>query len=436
MSGVVAIRRETKSTWERRAPLIPDAVRQIVSSSEVEILVQPSARRVFADKEYVRAGAKVTTELGDAKVILGVKEVPPELLQPETAYMFFSHVIKGQPYNMPMLQRLLDLKCTLIDYEMVTDDQGRRLIFFGRFAGLAGMIDTLSALGQRLQAEGRRTPLVQIEPAHTYESLEDARAAVRAAGDAIESEGMLEPIVIGVAGYGNVAKGAREIITELPAREVDPKDLPGLADSVTTPARNVYFSVFKEEHLVKPINSEGAFELNEYYQHPERYEGVFEKHLHHLTVLVNCIYWDERYPRLVRLHDVQELWSEGDSPRLRVIGDLGCDIGGAIECTVKTTEPGTPTYVYHPETGEISNGVDGHGPVVLAVDILPSELPREASEAFSHVLTPFVRSLASTDWSVKLENLAIPDELRRAIITHSGELTPDYRYLQAHLDRK
>jgi alpha-aminoadipic semialdehyde synthase len=247
---------------------------------------------------------------------------------------------------------------------------------------------------------------------------------------------MLEPIVIGIAGYGNVARGAREIISELPAREVAPKDLPGLADSVTTPARSVYFSVFKEEHIVQPIDEDATFELDDYYRNPERYQGVFAHTLPHLSVLVNCIYWDERYPRLVRLADVQELWDDGDSPRLKVIGDLGCDIGGAVECTVKTTEPGDPIYVYNPQTGEASSGVDGHGPVILAVDILPSELPREASEAFSEVLTPFLRPLAAADFSQRFESLALPEALRRAVITHRGELTPDYRYLQAHLDRQ
>ena len=141
MRGIIGVRRETKSPWERRSPVTPDLVRHLVRDSGLTVLLQSSARRVYRDKEYVRAGATVVSDLSDAQAILGVKEIPAESLLPDTAYMFFSHVIKGQPHNMAMLARLKELGCTLIDYELVRDDQGRRLIFFGRFAGLAGMID-------------------------------------------------------------------------------------------------------------------------------------------------------------------------------------------------------------------------------------------------------------------------------------------------------
>ena len=178
MSGTLAVRRETKSPLERRTPITPELVRRLGKGSDVEVLVQPSARRVFHDKEYVRAGATMSENLADATVILGVKEIPPELFQPDTAYVFFSHVIKGQPYNMPMLAKMLELGCTLIDYEKICDPAGKRLIFFGRFAGLAGMIDSLWSLGQRLRREGIPTPLASIEKASTYESLDDAKVAI------------------------------------------------------------------------------------------------------------------------------------------------------------------------------------------------------------------------------------------------------------------
>ena len=135
MAGKIAVRRETKSPLERRTPITPDLVGRLVKGSGVEVLVQPSARRIFPDNEYVRAGATMAENLGDAKVVLGVKEIPPDLFHPNTAYVFFSHVIKGQPYNMPMLAKMLELGCTLIDYEKICDQTGKRLIFFGRFAG-------------------------------------------------------------------------------------------------------------------------------------------------------------------------------------------------------------------------------------------------------------------------------------------------------------
>jgi alanine dehydrogenase len=434
MSRSIAVRRETKSPLERRTPITPELVAKLVKSSGVEVLVQPSARRVFHDKEYVRAGATMAENLADAKVILGVKEIPPDLFQPDTAYVFFAHVIKGQPYNMPMLAKMLELGCTLIDYEKICDENGRRLIFFGRFAGLAGMIDSLWALGQRLRREGLPTPLASIEPAHAYSSLDEAKIAVRETGERIASEGLpeeLTPLIIGVAGYGNVAGGVREILAELPHRDVKPDNLEEIFEG---PSPHCFYqSTFHEEHLVEPKKRDHPFELQDYYDHPERYRSIFDRHLPRLTVLMNCNYWDERYPRLVTKDQLRTLWAGDTPPRLRVIGDLSCDIEGGVECTLKCTEPSDPVYVYDPQEESIASGVDGSGPVVLAVDILPAELPREASEEFSSTLAPFLPALAEADFDVPFSELALPPELLGAVIAHRGELTPDYRYIEAHL---
>ncbi len=434
MAGIIGVRRETKSPMERRTPITPELVARTVKVSELEILVQPSARRVFNDKEYVRAGAKMTDNLTDANVIFGVKEIPPEIFQPGTAYVFFAHVIKGQPFNMPMLARMMELGCTLIDYEKIIDEDGQRLIFFGRFAGLAGMIDSLWALGQRLRREGYPTPLATIEPAHAYPDLEEARLAINEAGERIASEGLpdeLLPLTIGIAGYGNVAGGAREILAELPTREVAPGNLEAVIED---PSPHCFYqTTFREEHLVEPVVEGDEFDLQDYYDHPERYRSIFGRYLPHLSVLMNCTYWDERYPRLVTTEGLRRMWSGEGTPRLRVIGDLGCDVEGAIECTLKCTEPSDPVYVYDPIEGTIASGVDGSGPVVFAVDLLPAELPREASEAFSSTLAHFLPALAKADFTVPFSDLALPQELLGAVIVHRGELAPDYRYLESHL---
>ena len=438
MSNLVAIRRETKSPWERRAPLTPEVVRSLVREAGVRIAVQSSSRRVFGDEEYVRAGAEVVSDLSAARVVLGVKEVPPELLEADTTYLFFAHVIKGQPYNMPMLSRLLELGCTLVDYELVCDDAGRRLIFFGRYAGLAGMIDTLWTLGRRLRWEGLSTPLTDLEPAHRYADLEAAQEAVTRTGAAISEAGIpaeLRPLVIGIAGYGNVARGSREILSHLPIREVAPGELASLDPDSETARRHLFVTTFEEAHLVEPRRAGATFDLEDYYQHPGRYRSVFTRHLDHLTVLVNATYWDDRYPRLVRLEDLQRLWVNGSEPRLRVIADLGCDLHGAIECTVRITDPDDPVYVYNPTDGTTKDGVAGRGPVVLAVDILPAELPREASAEFARTLGPYLPALARADLTVPVDRLQLPPELRRAVVLHRGELTPGYAYLETHLRR-
>ena len=434
MRPSIGIRRETKSRWERRCPITPALARHLISSADVDVLIQPSARRVFPDNEYTLAGATMTTSLEDANIVLGVKEIPPDLLKPQTAYLFFSHVIKGQPTTMPMLRRLMELGCTLIDYEKIVDDDGRRLVFFGRFAGLAGMIDSLWILGQRLAGEGIKTPLAKLEPAHQYENLEAAKTAIRSAGERIASDGLpngLPPLVIGIAGYGNVAKGVREILAELPTREVAPADLSELH---AKPSSSCFYQVtFKEEHVVAPRKSTVHFELQDYYENPHRYTSAFAQYLPHLTVLMNCNYWDERYPRLITIDELRAIHQGPSAPRLRVIGDLGCDIEGAIQCTTKCTEPGDPVYVYDVATGEVASGCDGNGPAVLAVDILPSELPLEASEEFAKSLAPILPALARADFTQPFDGLDVPAEIARAIIVHKGELTPDFAHLEEHL---
>ena len=434
---VVGIRREDKSIWERRVPLVPEDVRRLIAEHGIQVIVQPSDIRVFKDEEYAAVGARVQEDLSPCDVIFAVKEVPPHLLLPGKTYVYFAHVIKGQPYNMPMLKRLLDLGCVLIDYEKITDEKGRRLIFFGRHAGWAGMLDTLWALGKRLEWEGIPTPFASIGQAHTYPNLESARRAVREVGERIRREGLpadLAPLVVGFAGYGNVSRGAQEIFDLLPVQEVAPEDLATLFEGEPDP-HTLYKVVFKEEHMVEPIDPKGSFDLQDYYSHPEKYRSRFASHVPYLTVLVNGIYWEAKYPRLVTKDYLRELFGGPTRPRLRVIGDISCDIEGAIECTVKCTEPGDPVYVYNPLTGEVIDGYEGEGVVILAVDILPSELPREASIDFSAVLRQFVPAIAQADYTVPLDELDLPPEIKRAVIAYRGELTPRYRYLERYLER-
>jgi alpha-aminoadipic semialdehyde synthase len=445
MTALIGIRREDKSEWERRVPVTPHDATQLQEQG-VDIIVQASEHRAYKDAEFSQAGIAVRQDLAEAPVIFGIKEVPPPVLEPDKTYMFFAHVIKGQPYNMPMLQRMLDLGCTLIDYERVVDDQDRRLIFFGWHAGVAGMIDTLWALGRRLAWEGVHTPFETLRQTHTYEDLEEAKAALRYVGERIAQEGLpeaLAPLVVGVAGYGNVSRGAQEMLDLLPAIEIAPEELHAHVTNSSDSRHHIYKVVFKEWHMVRPISPDGRFELQDYYDHPEKYEGIFEKYLPYLTVLVNAIFWTEDYPRLVTREGLKGLFrqdpvagGEGGRPRMRVIGDISCDVEGAVECTVKCTEPGDPVFVYDPATGNARDGYEGPGVVIMAVDILPSELPRESSAYFSEVLRPFIPAIARCDLTVPFDQCNLPPEIKRAVIAYRGELTPDYQYIQAYLDEE
>lgn len=433
----IGIRREDMYAWERRTPLTPGDARTLQDTHGLEIVAQGTPKRIFTDEDYRRAGIPIAVNLASCPIIVGIKEIPLSVFEEGKVYLFFSHTIKGQSYNMPMLKRMLELGCTLIDYEKVTDDNGRRLIFFGNYAGLAGMIETLWALGRRLAWEGLKNPFQEIHRALDYPDLEVAKEAVRRVGKRISSEGLSEnvsPCVIGIAGYGNVSRGAQEILDLLPVEAIAPADLPAVLESETPLNRVVYTVVFKEEDMVERIDAEQPFDLQEYYDHPERYRGVFERYLPRLTVLLNCIYWESIYPRLVTKETIKEMYRAGQ-PRLRVIGDISCDVGGAVECTIRATEPDNPVYVYDPTTDRAVDGVEGSGPVILAVEILPSELPRESSIYFSNVLKDYLFAVAGADFSGKFEACKLPPPLKRAVIVYRGELTPDYRYLEQFLDR-
>jgi alpha-aminoadipic semialdehyde synthase len=431
------IRSEDKSQWERRVPLVPADLKALRDAG-IATVVQASSRRAFADTEFASAGVPVQEDLSDCDVIIGIKEIPPAKLEAGKIYLFFSHVIKGQPANMPMLRRLLELKTTLIDYERIVDEKNRRLIFFGRHAGLAGMINTLWALGKRLEVEGVSSPFSRLKQARSYADLSGAGEDLERIAAAIQKDGVpdaVHPLVVGITGYGNVSRGAQEILGRLPLETLRPAELRAAAHDRSRSRKAIHQVVFAEGDWVEPAEAGAAFDLDDYYRRgKDGYRGVFERYVDHLSVLVNGIYWDDRYPRLLTLEQCRRIWAAGRHPKLKVIGDISCDVNGSIECTVKATEPGHPVYVYEPAAGRATDGFAGHGPVMMAVDILPAEIPRDASVEFSRVLQRLLPELNRADFSEGFEALRLPAELKRAVIVYRGELTPDYAYLKPSLE--
>ena len=431
----IGIRREDKNQWERRAPLIPTDVKKLTGEG-VEVMLQPSKIRIYSDDEYRKAGAVISEDLSSCPVIMAVKEIPSSFFKPGKTYVFFSHVIKGQAKNMPLLKRMMDLKCSLIDYELVADDKKRRLIFFGRHAGLAGMIDSLWALGRRLEWEGIPNPFSQVKMAHEYSSLDEAKSEIAAIGSAIEENGLphvLASFICGFSGYGNASQGAQEIYDLLPVQEITPSQLLSPFPKSMRDNHRLFKVVFKEEDLVESRDTENHFELKDYYDNPQKYRSCFQEYLPHLDMLVNCVYWDLRYPRLVTKEYLRKAYSTPHLPSLRVIGDISIDIEGSIECSLKGADPGNPVYVYDPYEDRIIDGVEGVGPVIMAVDNLPCELSVEASAFFSKVLTSFIPDVMKANFSEPFEKLDLPGEIRRAVILHNGELTPEYKYLNRYL---
>ena len=434
--GTVGIRREDKHEFERRVPLTPAAVGRLTAAG-VTVVVQPSTIRVFDDDAYREAGATLQEDLSGCDVVFAVKEIPVELLRAGGAYVFFSHTIKGQAHNMPLLRRLMELGAVLIDYERIVDEDNRRLVFFGPHAGMAGMIDTLAVLGRRLAVQGIDTPLRDVLLTHRYASLAAAEQAVREVGAAVAKTQLpveLAPFVAGFSGYGNVSQGAQQIFDLLPVEAVAPDELPALLQR-SNPVRDRFFKVvFREEHLVEPVQEGATFELQDYYDHPERYRSIFERHAPHLSLFINAVYWTEAYPRLLSSSFLKSWFSCSDgAPRLRIVGDISCDIGGSVQCTVKATTPGQPAYIYDPTTGAVVDGYEGPGLAMMTTDCLPCELPVEASESFASALEPLVIGIAMADFSRPFDEVELPAAIKQATVLWRGELTEQYGYLTQHL---
>ncbi|NOR88393.1 MAG: hypothetical protein GQ527_12365, partial [Bacteroidales bacterium] len=424
-------RHEDKYLMERRAAVTPQHAKQLVDKG-LHVLVESSLKRVFKDEEYQEAGAELSNDITKSDVVFGVKEMPMDIFEDQKTYIFFSHTIKGQEYNMPLLNKMIEKKINLIEYEKIADDNNRRLIFFGRFAGLAGMINSLWSFGLRMQEKGIETPFTKLKQSHKYDSLEQAKKDIKAVGQEIRENGLakeLQPIVIGITGYGNVAKGAMEIADLLPITEISPEELNDLSNTTSLPSNVLYRVTFKERHISKLKEGNEIFNLQDYYDHPEKYENNFEQYIPHLSILMNCMYWDDNYPRIVTKSFLKDLYQNGE-PKLKVIGDVTCDPDGSIEATHKGTEIEDPIFVYDPITDKHRMGSQGDGVLIMSVDILPSELPRDSSIAFGDALLDYVEAIVVCDYRKSFDELELPAPIKKAMILHNGEFTPDFKYMK------
>ncbi|MBI1930983.1 MAG: hypothetical protein HYS24_00415 [Ignavibacteriales bacterium] len=430
----IGIRKETQYPSERRAPLTPEQIK-ILNSENFKIVVEPAEQRIFSSEDYINAGAEINSDLSNCDIIFGVKEVPIKDLLPNKTYIFFSHTIKGQSYNMPLLKSILENKITLVDYELIKNEKGQRLIFFGNYAGYAGMINSLWLLGNRLEHEGIKNPLSKIKQALNYENLESAEQAIKSVGKEISENGLpkeITPMITGFAGYGNVSKGAQNVYDLLPTETLAPNELEEFISQGHFSNKVVYKVVFKEADMYKHI-SNNEFNFDHFVKNPNEYESIFSKYIPNLSLLINGIYWENKFPKHVTKKYLKEFYKSDKKRKLKVIGDISCDIEGSIEITVKNTDSNNPSFVYEPLTDEVKNGIEGEGPVVLAVDKLPAELPRESSQFFGNSLLPFIKILAKADYSKNFDEMEIPSEIKNAIIAHKGKLTPNYTYLNKYL---
>lgn len=395
MTIKLGIIREEKVPQDRRTPLTPLECTELSRLyKHLEIYIQPSAHRCYTDEEYRTFGLTLAEDLSHCDILMGIKEVPVERLIPGKKYFFFSHTIKKQKHNQNLLKALLEKNIQLIDYECLKDKEGNRIIGFGRYAGIVGAYNGILGYGKKYD-------LFHIKPAYKCRDRAEMEEELKRV--------KLPNVKILLTGGGRVANGAIETLSALKIRKVTPYEF------LTCSFREAVYCQLhsKDYHEAKDGSS---WNLKDFYTHPENYVSTFLPYTKVSDLLITAHYWDPHSPVLFTKEDMK-------SPQFRisVIADITCDINGSVPSTLKASSIMEPFYGYNPLTEQIDIPFSKDAITVMAVDNLPCELPRDASDDFGKELTervfPF---LLEEDKSGMIE---------RASITKDGKLTGPYEYL-------
>jgi len=399
----IGLIREGKNPPDKRVPFTPLQVEEIMQRfPSIAIKCQPSPIRCFADNEYATIGAIVTEDLSDCDILMGVKEVPPAQLMANKTYLFFSHTIKQQPHNRLLLQEVLKRNIRLIDYEVLTDSLGNRLVAFGRFAGIVGAYNGLWAYGRRYHCFSLRR-------AYQCFDVNDLKLELRKV--------KLPPLKIALTGAGRVAKGAMETLDSAGIRKVNPADF--LQHTFDEPVYTQLGSADYHERV-----GGGHFNRDEFHRHPDRYRSRFLDFACCADLLVAGAFWNPKAPVLFTREDILR-----PDFKIKLIADITCDINGSVPSTKRATSIEEPLYDYDAKSDAVLPPFSHPEQVtVMAIDNLPCELPRSASEEFGHdlidrILTP----LLTND---------IDHIIERGTIAAGGRLMPRFDYLADYVAQR
>ena len=403
MNMKLGIIREGKVPPDSRVPLIPEQCVEVDKKFGWQVIVQPSSGRCYDDSEFLESGIRLSDELNDCDILLGVKEVPTDQLIPGKTYLFFSHTIKEQPHNRKLLQAILEKKIWLIDYEVLMDEEGNRLIAFGKFAGMVGAHNALYTYS-------RRTRLFDLPRMKDLKDYEEAKSIYR--------QIVLPPIKIVLTGGGRVANGAALVLKDMGVRQVTPEAF--LKEKFREPV----FTQLHSTHYVKKKNGE-TFDTEDFYKHPDLFESAFQPYSKCADIMINGIYWDKRAPAFFTREDMRQ-----KDFKIRVIADVTCDIApeSSIPSTLKASTITNPVFGYNPETGCEEEPYQPENIDMMTIDNLPNELPRDASKAFGR---QFIDKVI-----VEFENMEKSEVIKRATIAKDGKLGPHFQYLKDYVSGK
>ncbi|WGH75391.1 NAD(P)-dependent oxidoreductase [Tenacibaculum tangerinum] len=395
--------KERKNPPDKRVVFSPEKLQAFQQQfPQAEIVVESSDIRVFSDEAYKKAGFEVTNDVSNCDVLLGVKEVPVENLIPNKKYFFFSHTIKKQPYNRKLLQALLAKNIELYDHETIIKENGARLIGFGRYAGLVGAYNGFRALGLR---EGIYT-LPKVE---TLADLD----AVKAELDKIT----IPNIKILLTGTGKVTYGAKEILDHLNIKQVS--DALYLTTEFTEP---VYCIADVMEYAKRTDGKVG--DKYEFYKDPTGYESNFMPYAKQTDFFIAGHFYGDGAPYLFTHDDAKH-----PEFRIKYVADISCDINGPVASTLRASTIADPIYGYNPETASEIDFKDENAITVMAVDNLPCELPKDASEGFGNM---FLEHVVPAFFNNDKDGILA----RSQMTTATGKLTERYAYLQNYVDGK
>jgi saccharopine dehydrogenase (NAD+, L-lysine forming) len=392
----IGIIRESKVPPDNRVPLTPRQCHEMVLQyPHLDIRIEWSPVRCFSDEDYKKFGIGVQEKVDHCSLLMGIKEVPVEKLIPGQTYMFFSHTAKKQERNRGMLKAIIDKKITLIDYELLTDEKEHRLIGFGRWAGIVGTHYALLMLG-------KRTGQYELKTARQCLNLQEL------VDQYYEMEFPAAKFVI--TGGGRVAHGALEIMEQAGIQKVSKEEF--LTKRYDKP---VFVQLHSRDLYARKDGQ--AFDEHHFYHNPSEYNSSFQPFLSKTDILVNCMFWDPRAPRLFEVED-----TKSRNFTIKIVSDITCDVGGSIPITFKETTSDDPIYGFHPEDNTIGKPYQEDTIDVMAISNLPNELPRDASRDFGKIMMEIVLP--------RIMEFPNDPMFIRATIVKNGALTERFKYLE------
>lgn len=396
------ILKERKNPPDRRVVFSPNELSRLKQEYQnVSIKVEHSDIRIFDDAQYKNLGIEVTNDLSDCDVLFGVKEVPVENLIPNKSYFFFSHTIKKQPYNRKLLQAVLNKNIDLYDYETIVDSENRRLIGFGRYAGIVGAYNGIRAFGIKFE-------LFKLPKAETLSGKEALISHLKRV--------ILPPLKFVITGTGKVGNGAKEILDAIKIKEVSVENY--LTKNYT---QAVYTQIDVLEYNKRKDGQ--VLDFTDFYQNPTDYVSDFEKFTKVSDIYITGHFYGNDAPVIL----TREMLKANDC-KIKVVADVSCDIDGPIACTLRSSTIAEPIYGYLPDENKEVDVFHPAAIVVMAVDNLPCELPKDASEGFGEM---FLGQVFPAFFNGDKDGI-----LNRAKITENGKLTPRFSYLQDYVDGK